>query len=838
MRVRRQSLIVVIGLVILAALLVVNPPLAYAATVYGGQYGGSATGSGTGCTHTSSSNALGAPNSAYAQMDKATGIGNFCYLYVYFGATIQNATSWNIYGTSKNLADPWVAAYLIKSDDSWQAVRTNAVWDGNYGTTMSAVNVKGFVFEMGGHNNANWFKVDAVSVNGTAPTSTPTFTPSNTPTPTPAATDTPTPAPTSPPPAEAGLNLIVDGNMELSALAAQTYWLNEEPGSGFGRLNDNNLLTVLYHGLASCNDGFQAIGHQRWPFSGNARYGSISQSFGWLGGDMYLRFRARGTGADDVHLTVNLYRLDEFAFEPVGSIELTRGWATYSHVFANMPLGTYKIVFETPLSVAHQDDTVYIDDVRLSLGNYAPSYCAAAATSTPNPSATITRTPSPTPTNAPFALTNCDFEQGSTGWLFRNSSYVDNSGGPVGPRWASANGNNGAIVQSLSYWPGGVLYLQAWVQGHVRISVQQTLGMYYAVLFSNSITYPEWRFVQTYLFLPAGYYRLILNQPVIGALAAYDGITVSRNGFLVPGCSNSTTPTPTKSPTPSPTSTAGTGTVYPSATFPGLGTRTPTPSRTPGASATGPTGTPRPSSSPPPSSTHTDAEKTATAQGTAVATYTPQPSTTPGGGGGPGTGTCDTDPSSCPVGGQPEAGPGVDCTRPTYFWEVAAWIDYEVCRVQVWVLWAPENNAQVVEIQTLFEGYEPFGTLEEIGAARDAIVEVSDAYDWAQTGIVDGQNPDFTALFPDDVPTGLLSSGVIELRPGIGPNTGEWVTTCSLHMVNVFGQLVSQGACASINWLRAEGILGWVQFFFDVVVWLAFLRYAWYILITVIPQTL
>lgn len=190
---------------------------------------------------------------------------------------------------------------------------------------------------------------------------------------------------------------------------------------------------------------------------------------------------------------------------------------------------------------------------------------------------------------------------------------------------------------------------------------------------------------------------------------------------------------------------------------------------------------------------------------------------------------------------RPEPGPYVDCVRPTNPLWLADWVDYEFCRLMTWFVWSPTNSQQVSALQTDLGQYEPLGTLLEISNARNEIQDQLYAYDWARTGVQQAYTettliPDIGVFFPNHVATGLLA-GNLDLTPNpIDPL--RFLTICSLKVGDIFGQAVAEGLCASINWMIAIGIMGWVQYLFDVVVWFAFIRYGWHTVTVTIPTML
>ncbi len=157
-----------------------------------------------------------------------------------------------------------------------------------------------------------------------------------------------------------------------------------------------------------------------------------------------------------------------------------------------------------------------------------------------------------------------------------------------------------------------------------------------------------------------------------------------------------------------------------------------------------------------------------------------------------------------------------------------------------WFVWSPTNSQQVANLQVSLGQYEPLGTLIEISDARNEVQDQLYAYDWARTGVqtvyTDTVIPDIGVFFPNHVATGLLAGNLV-----LTPNPSDplrFLTICTLKVGDIFGQAVAQGLCASINWMVAIGIMGWVQYLFDLVVWAAFIRYAWYLVTVTLPGIL
>ncbi len=560
----------------------------------------------------------------------------------------------------------------------------------------------------------------------------------------------------------------------------------------------------------------------------------------------------------------------------------TTGW--YDVKFYNVQeavAGLNPLITSTPVPIGdppawdYQYDKHYdyqVDDIVLSSIGYR-TYCTnSGATTTPQASPTIrgtsTRTPTPGgPTHTPAPVgnfQNCDFEAGLSGWQTIGNVNVQLAGGPVGPQFARVQGSSSNLSQVFQ-WGGGQAFFTFWIGpgsgGSVRVQRASGFGVAYEkTLWSQSETSPGWKLIRaTISSLPSGTYKLVFQGNQFNNLDI-DGVMPGYNDYRYCGNNNGATPTagPTSFVTATPTRTPTSG---PSPTpRPATATRTPGPTNTPNATwtpSTTPSGfegtgtalagtqtqvaasatalasiTPSPTPTTPPTNTPAnDATATALASVTpATSTGTPAASTTPI----PPPSTPTVMPNPNP---QPEPAPGADCQRPDNPFNLAGWMEFEVCQVLTWFVWTGENSQQVLNIQATLSVYEPIGTLNELADARDTVADEVNDFDWANTGLQSGELPNLNIFIPSTTPNGLLTGS---FTLGAGPNATNFyfLRTCGLDIADVFGQAMSQGMCAAINWLLVTGILNWVQYFFDLAVWIAFMRYAWYTVTQVVPTML
>lgn len=609
-----------------------------------------------------------------------------------------------------------------------------------------------------------------------------------------------------------GVNLLHDGNMEDVPIQ---WWVTlPEPiegGSHSRRLfPGSNILTRLQYGAAACGSGMQVLGYTDDLLS-SYRLNPIGQWFTWSGGTMHLRYSVRGRGLLENNASPQLNAYiesdDGTTIYPLAVVTAPASWTNYTDQIASLPAGFYRLVFDMSGEDLDRNAQIMLDDVSLGSGLQSSACTTADPTPTPN----TTRTPTPTrtatltPTTGPVALVNCGFESGTAGWNFFQSSRLGTSGGPSGPAYAIADQQ----ISQYFNWPGGLMYLQMYVRGPVRVTVGEGVSGVNPVMVVDQ-TFANWTLIQKVLYKPSGYGLLTLSRGASGAstTANFDGVQLSVNGYTSQVCSAPTS-TPTLSPTPGATSThIGTRTPGPSPTLSATprGTRTTAPSGTPQL-----TYTPRPSSSPRPTGTHTDPELTATAQGTPVASYTPFPSSTPGGGGGGGGGgTCDVSPEDCPVPPQPNPGPYSDCQRPLYFWEVAQWVDYTRCSALTYISWTSENTEDVSHILTTYDQYEPMGTFRELREAVAALNEISASYNWSDMGLP-GTNEEPNAEMFTELGDSIWNGAPFSLAGG-----GSFSSQCdSSTLASVVGARLATSMCYVFNILHVLHLMPWLQFFIN-----------------------
>ena len=756
---------------------------------------------------------------------------------------VGGSTSIYTYGTSNSLT-----MNIILTDDSVQFVQT---------ITLGNQSISGIRAHAGDHIKGiqltcytvvQYANVDAMAIDWVdlEPTQTPTVTQTRTVTQTPTITQTPTRTPTvtpTPGVVNAFTNVLRDGDMEQRPTS--NAWGLPNPNSTFGRLTSGD----WFNGSNACQSGtgYQAIGKLRgWPWQ-SGEWGAIYQNFSWLGewGTLYWSMTARGSPDNSaVAARVRMYLKDDAGtIYMLSQTQVDAGWYAYTGELAGLATGNYQIFVENGGSVY---DTVYVDDIAVTSGGRAMTcsnssgYGGADGTATPTPMDTVY-----------VPMTNCDFESGLTGWSSGTETYLfyaaENSvldaypPGPVGPNYLVPDSKTlnkstwgPTIWKAAPIWRDftwsndlGPIFLTFWGRGHVKVVIRPT--GYAGVPLIDEMIYGWTKIQVVYSGQRSfdGHYQLMLYNPndlanwVTQRETAYDGFSLSANNFS-DTCSQNPTPTPistvAQTATPSQTWTPSrtpTGTIKPSRTP----TRTPYPSLTPSPL---PSWTPKPTRTNVPTSTMLNtatqpaAEKTATAQGTPIPTYTMYPTYTafPTGTPAPwGTPTAPSDP-----------GPAAFCDMPDDWFNVSAWVDFEVCRALRFFSWSPANDAQVAGMSSALQGVEPYGTLLEGYESLNALRDTWNAYDWINTGY-EGKYQ-YTRPSLESITLPALD-GDFSFTPSaeFDAQVAEEVAFCKDRTTTVFGQRVAEGMCIAWTYYYITGLVAWIQFFWDLAVLLLLIRY-------------
>ncbi|HPH95363.1 MAG TPA: hypothetical protein PKW33_15570 [Anaerolineaceae bacterium] len=637
-------------------------------------------------------------------------------------------------------------------------------------------------------------------------------------------------------------NLIVDGDMEFSE--DQTPWqegqypfvtkysLNEPytyGGEKFGRITPllGFLENMFFNGNPACNQKFQATG----PIHGSAF--PVSDLFG---SDIYQQFtvettthiywkvraRNRQTHFMDAFIlgynprsTAVVYLTNEqnekiYLLDSV-QLPVESDWQLYTGTLYNLPAGTYilHLSHRIPSSLqlyANGLETVYYDDISIGYtprstecdydeqGEYlpTPSRTPGIVTGTITPViVTPSRTITPTYTASQIYIKNCDFEQGTDGWIWNAFSNVGYSGGPVKPMYGAAmmSSNTAPISQVITVpSAGGMVYLRTWIRGHPNIYLENTQTSARFYMTPSIIDYPtmasEWTRVNTYRYnIPGGTYKLVLGSTSQLVTTDYDGVAMALNGIPTGACALAGTPTagPTAAITPTlaPTRT-GTLTLLPGTLTPG----TPWASQTPGPTRTGTrtvyyvtrTGTITPGG------------PTVTPGGvfTPIPNWTPGPLTTPA------AGFLDCDPPG-----------GLD-----WLW-VGAWFEYERCQAINFVSFQPRHAQTIAALPHVLDDRYPFGPINEVRESIDIVRVMVSAYPWGnQTlpGVNDYTNP---IKFITNPQNGPLNGGGLNISltgGGEGPSMD-----CSTPLTSVVGETNAGALCFVINLFVSTGIMPWIQ---------------------------
>lgn len=811
-------------------------------------------------------NALGSNESDYGTFTKNSGTTSEAAAYLYLDHDVSPSGGSLEVKFDKNNQDPWMPwGFLTRVGGTCSTRVTlntqhNAVTGAVQSYSLSGTDpVCGAFFYTSGNTSAQTINIyyAKFSINEFTATPTGTASPTNTLTPsvtptgtlTPTATMTVTPAPVGFP--SAGGNHLGDGDMEQ--YPTSDFWYLIDPQGLWGRGNDDNNY-FWAEDAAPCGKGYQYIGQfpenellGLFGLSETVTYGGIEQIFDWEGGAMIVSLWDRGNFSPigppaRLKITVVSATGVEYVFgDTILTDYVTVQADNWSQLIAGpltVPAGSYKIRIADYGFHDGFNHKMYVDDVIVVPEAIANNVIVTGGCSTdPQPNSTATPTP------APFYYgDNCDFESGPAQWDLSSESAIINTApvGPVGDHYLHIEVGN-IFEDTNTYsdafnWEGGTLYVRAYMRseflstGQVAVISNTGTGQGINAIFTP--INPNWILYEGQVYLDPGVYRIGLLGTFWGI--NYDGVIWGGNGYTY--CQGGPTLTPTLTPTitRTPTGTLPTSTSTPTRT------QTPrvTPSRTPIATWTQkvtpttfsgypPTSTGLPTTTSLPTSTQSSANQTATAQGTVIGTFTPYPTGTPYPTytpypSVPGDGSC----PSCTVGEQPPNQPDNDCSRPTYFWEVARWVDYARCDIITFISWSPVNTQQLQYIDQRFSTYEPWGTMSEIVQAGQAFQGLWQSYNWVATGY---QAP--TSVARPNIVTlsqaALSGNFSFTADPVFGAAFSLEYEFCRVRMVSLFSTNVGRGMCTAWTLLHLTGVLEWIQFFWDLAAWALFFRYAW-----------
>lgn len=474
--------------------------------------------------------------------------------------------------------------------------------------------------------------------------------------------------------------VIQDGQMELKHPDYFWYWHStiEDTQAKFGRKFDTDGVTSLLHGQAFCGDGYQRVGTS-WGQNGEDT--TLYQSFDWAGGDLYWRYAVRALGGllpfgDPQYLvlvqdilTGDNYYIADNLVVP-GSAESFDTWANISGSISDLPPGTYRLYLARS-GGSYDWWGIYYDNVVLSYIP-TPELPDGCVDQTP----TETQTPTPTANAADNLIRNCGFSQGDLNWNMVDAEirYDD----PV--LWDPNIAVIQRIEQTFNWTSDGYIFYRASHMGYARAEIVAPFGSTYELLDqSNSIM--DWSILNASIYLPAGSYTLRITSGPNPGYVFLDKVALSRYGPVDCVEGSTFTPTPAQSPTPM------TGTP-------------PVPSRTP---------------SPTPYWNCLDYPEWCVTPGAGTPTRTP----VPGSGGGE-------------IPPQPPAACEATCVEP-YGFDVPAWLTYQTCRAQQYVVWCPRHTEKLQSIATPYMAIEPFYTVNMIVDAQPTIEFVYSQYEWANT---------------------------------------------------------------------------------------------------------
>lgn len=166
------------------------------------------------------------------------------------------------------------------------------------------------------------------------------------------------------------------------------------------------------------------------------------------------------------------------------------------------------------------------------------------------------------------------------------------------------------------------------------------------------------------------------------------------------------------------------------------------------------------------------------------------------------------------------------CVRPDSSLNVPAWLEYFRCQLIRRISFCDYHFVKLVAMRELFYDREPFGSLQELGAAFGLVREQVDQYQWAEDG--GGAGPpeveypeNFIFASPDGGGAGIplvgddtiWGSGEIDIFADGGETFN---TTCNNQLADSLGERLATPVCFAFNVIDALGLSTWFQLFWDI----------------------
>lgn len=365
--------------------------------------------------------------------------------------------------------------------------------------------------------------------------------------------------------------------------------------------------------------------------------------------------------------------------------------------------------------------------------------------------------------------------------------------------------------------------------------------------FDRALAVRDWTFKTGSVYLETGDYTIHLDggYPIDGAIY-YDDVYFGINPFddtctseiyKVQKADPPASPTPTMTGSPTLTGTLTPGTM--TATL--LATRTiiATSTRIPSSTSIGTAGTFSPSVT-------LRSTWTVTATKTYIPGYTPGPGPTftstygvvlPSVTANPTNSQSTPNPDLPPItkGDGPIGFSGdstVDCMRPSNWFSVAWWLDYERCQVISFITFGPDQRSTAVAIPSIFDRYEPFGTAKEVAEGIVSVRTEVASYEWNASGAAAGVNDSINPLQP--LKGGSTCSdpwnGNLNLGADCGNPVATWNDGCSAKIQPYMPGALANGTCFVFGLTRNIGMLPWLQFFINIAALLMPIRTAFTII--------
>jgi len=166
------------------------------------------------------------------------------------------------------------------------------------------------------------------------------------------------------------------------------------------------------------------------------------------------------------------------------------------------------------------------------------------------------------------------------------------------------------------------------------------------------------------------------------------------------------------------------------------------------------------------------------------------------------------------------------CVRPSSSINVPAWLEYFRCQLVRRMSFCDYHVVRLMQMRDLFYNREPFGSLQELGAAFGLVRAQTEQYQWHDD--IGGDDPP-EINYPDNFIFASEDGGGADI-PLVGEDSpwgsgqidilgeGEtFDTTCQNQLADSLGSRLGQPVCFAFNVIDSLGLSSWFQLFWDLI---------------------